>query len=137
MKKLLVIALGTVCLLLAGCSSSEEPAPDPTIRPEMQIVERVVIAPFGRGGFIDVLDEDTKKPEPLEELPEGYGYIGNLTEDQALDSGLAGCKVYADLTLDPSERRDVYLYQPVGENGGEWAYVKYVEILYGAAEEQV
>ena len=134
MKKLMVIALGAACLLLAGCSSSEEPAPDPTIRPEMQIVERVVIAPFGRGGFIDVLDEDTKKPEPLEKLPEGYGYIGDLTEDQALDSGLAGCGMYTDLALDPSERRDVYLYQPVGENGGEWAYVRYVLMVYGGAQ---
>ena len=129
MKKLLVIALGMAGLLLAGCSGLEKP--EPTVEPETQDIQLTSIGPFDdKGSFIDASVR-------LKELPEGYGYIGNLTEDQALDSGLAGCKVYADLTLDPSERRDVYLYQPVGENGGEWAYVKYVEILYGAAEEQV
>ena len=32
---------------------------------------------------------------PVNELPEGYEYIGDLSEDAASDTGLAGCKMYA------------------------------------------
>lgn len=129
MKRILTVALGiTMTFLLAGCSA-EKPVPDPTSDPSMQTVNRVVIAPFDdRRTFID---DDTEQPEPVAELPEGYGYIADLSEDQAVDSGLAGCKVYADLRLDLSEREDAYLYQPVGESGEEWAYVRYVELKYG------
>ena len=126
MKKLFIMILSLISLALAGCSSMEKPASDA----ETQSVEVVAIAPFGTGSFVD---GGAERPEPVKELPGGYGYIGDLGEDEALDSGLAGCRMYADLALEPSECSDVYVCQPVGESGGEWAYVKYVRLLYGGA----
>ena len=136
MKKLMVIALGAACLLLAGCSSEEKPTAGPTVGLKAQGFEWITIVPFEDGDSF--ITDNVNQPEPLKELPEDYGYIGNLSEDgwgmsgdEMRDAGLKGCKVYADLTLDPAERKDVYLYQPVGENGGEWAYVRYVLLVYG------
>lgn len=125
-KRLLAMVLSLTGLALAGCVSLEKPAPDA----ETQSVEVVAIAPFGNGVFVD---GGAERPEPVKDLPEGYGYIGDLGEDEALDSGLAGCRMYADLAFEPSECSDVYVCQPVGESGGEWAYVKYVRLLYGEA----
>ena len=142
MKRLLIMALGMAVLLLAGCSS-EKPTPEPTVEPKMLGLEFITIYPFeDQGGFTI---DNPNQSGALEELPGGYGYIGDLSKDgwgvngnnEMRDAGLKGCKVYANLSLDPSERKDVYLYQPVGEDGEEWAYVKYVKILYGAVEEQV
>ena len=33
---------------------------------------------------------------PVDELPEGYEYIGELSEEAANDTGLAGCSMYAE-----------------------------------------
>ena len=32
---------------------------------------------------------------PVDELPDGYEYIGELAKEQANDTGLEGCKMYA------------------------------------------
>ena len=85
-KRLLAMVLSLTGLALAGCVSLEKPAPDA----ETQSVEVVAIAPFGKGSFVD---GGAERPEPVKDLPEGYGYIGDLGEDEALDSGLAGCRM--------------------------------------------
>ncbi len=70
---------------------------------------------------------------PVNELPEGYTYIGELPEEAENDTGLAGCKMYALTELDTLS--DFYLFQecgtPISENTvdstqREWAYVKWV-----------
>lgn len=68
---------------------------------------------------------------PVDELPEWYEYIGELSEEAANDTGLAGCSMYAE-----TERgfADFYLYQecgtPVSEDTVDntrlqWAYVRW------------
>ena len=49
---------------------------------------------------------------PVNELPDGYEYIGNLSKEAAYTTGLAGCKVYANTNLDSLS--DVYTYQECG-----------------------
>ena len=70
---------------------------------------------------------------PVNELPEGYEYIGDLSEDAASDTGLAGCKMYA--VKEKNSLEDFYLYQecgtPVSEDTvdttqRQWAYVQWV-----------
>ena len=70
---------------------------------------------------------------PVNELPEGYEYIGDLSEDAANDTGLAGCKMYA--VKEKNSFEDFYLYQecgtPISEDTvdttqRQWAYVQWV-----------
>lgn len=70
---------------------------------------------------------------PVNELPDGYVYIGELTEDEAYNTGLAGCKMYAD--SEKESMSDFYLYQecgtPVSEDTvdttqRQWAYVQWI-----------
>lgn len=70
---------------------------------------------------------------PVDELPEGYEYIGDLPKDAANDTGLEGCKMYAVKELDSFP--DFYLYQecgtPIDENTvdpsqRQWAYVQWI-----------
>lgn len=70
---------------------------------------------------------------PVDELPDGYEFIGELTEEQAKDTGLAGCKIYAIPERNSFDR--FYLYQecgtPIGENTvdqemRQWAYVEWI-----------
>lgn len=68
---------------------------------------------------------------PVDALPEGYEYIGELSEEAANDTGLAGCSMYAETE---SGFADFYLYQecgtPVSEDTVDnfrlqWAYVRW------------
>ncbi|MDE6318155.1 MAG: hypothetical protein K2M22_00260 [Lachnospiraceae bacterium] len=70
---------------------------------------------------------------PVNELPDGYKYIGELTEEQANDTGLAGCQMYAVMERDSIS--DIYVYQecgtPIDENTLDstklqWAYVQWI-----------
>ena len=63
-------------------------------------------------------------------MPEGYEYIGVLSEDAANGTGLEGCKMYA--VKEKDSFRDFYLYQECGTPTGnatvdnakrQWAYV--------------
>lgn len=69
----------------------------------------------------------------IDELPEDYEYMGDLTDEEANDTGLAGCKYYANKYI--SSFDEFYVYQecgtPIGENAAEntqrqWSYVKWV-----------
>lgn len=71
---------------------------------------------------------------PVNQLPDGYPYLGELTESQANDTGLSGHKMYAQTVLDSVP--DFYVYQqcgtPVDENTIDsekiqWAYVKWTK----------
>lgn len=72
---------------------------------------------------------------PVDELPNGYAYWGELSEEGANDTGLEGCKIYA--VLGKKIFADFYLYQecgtPIDENTldpeqRQWAYVHWVSI---------
>lgn len=109
-------------LLLVGCSSAActsertEPVIGDTA-PMITINGRNYVAPH----------------MPVDELPEGYSYIGVLSEENANKTGLEGCRIYAVMTK--SSFTDFYLYQecgtPIGENmvdstQRQWAYVQWI-----------
>lgn len=110
------ILLVTCFLLLVGCSKQQTEEPN---EPAPSIV-------------ID--DQHFYAPDmPVNELPEGYEYIGVLSEDAANGTGLEGCKMYAIKEKDSF--RDFFLYQecgtPIGNNTvdntkRQWAYVHWL-----------
>ena len=114
MKKLFSVILMVTCIfLLAGCGKQKVEAPY-TPAPSIVINNQHFYAPN----------------MPINELPEGYEYIGILSEDAANGTGLEGCKMYAIIEKDSF--RDFYLYQecgtPIGNNivdatKQQWAYV--------------
>ena len=115
MKKLLSIMLFTMTFL-AGCGSNTN-APSGDLPPMITLLDKNYVAPY----------------LPVNELPDGYEYIGNLTEEQANDTGLAGCGMYAVTERDSLS--DIYVYQecgtPIGENTLDstklqWAYVQWI-----------
>ena len=78
---------------------------------------------------------------PLDALPEGYKYAGTLTEEQAGDTGAAGCPYYLDPRTDSVP--DVYVFMPytstglgaAGDTQGQWAFFRWVnEIISSDAE---
>ena len=109
-------------LMLTGCSSAKaasgntEPVTGETA-PMITINGRNYVAPY----------------MPVDELPEGYSGIGALSKEDANDTGLEGCEMYA--VKEKSSFTDFYLYQecgtPIGENmvdstQRQWAYVQWV-----------
>ena len=114
MKRIVSVVLLVSCiLLLVGCSKEQAEAPN-TPAPSIVIYNQHFYAP----------------DMPVSELPEGYEYIGVLTEDAANGTGLEGCKMYAIKEMDSFH--DFYLYQecgtPIGNNTvdatkRQWAYV--------------
>lgn len=115
MKKFLSVILLTTCiLLLVGCSKQQKAEAPNTPVPSIVINNQHFYAPN----------------MPVNELPEGYEYIGVLSEDAANGTGLEGCKMYAIKEKDSFY--DFYLYQecgtPIGNNivdttKRQWAYV--------------
>ena len=110
-----IILLVTYILLLIGCSKQQAEAPN-TPAPSILINNQHFYAPY----------------MPVNELPEGYEYIGVLSEHAANGTGLEGCKMYAIKEKDSF--RDFYLYQecgtPIGNNTvdttkRQWAYVRW------------
>ena len=69
---------------------------------------------------------------PLDAPPEGYVLAGTLTEEQAGDTGAAGCAYYFDPRKDSDP--DVYVYMPAAFTGlgaaddtqPRWAYFRWV-----------
>ena len=71
----------------------------------------------------------------VNELPQGYTYLGELSKEQANGTGLEGCKMYAVTELDSIP--DFYLYQecgtPIDDNTVDsekiqWAYVQWIKV---------
>ena len=119
MKRIL-FALGIIVLLiLSGCET--KPAAD--LPPMIDMFGQKYVAPN----------------MPVAELPEGYTYLGELTEAQANGTGLEGCKMYAVTELDSIP--DFYLYQKYGtpvddhtidSENIQWAYVQWIQVKEGA-----
>ena len=86
--------------------------------------------------MIDMAGQKYVAPNmPVDELPEGYTYMGELTGKQANGTGLEGCKMYALTELDSIP--DFYLYQecgtPIDDNtvdseNIQWAYVQWIKV---------
>ena len=114
MKRLVsVILLATSLLLMLGCSKQQVEGPNEPA-PSIIIDNQHFYAPN----------------MPVNDLPEGYEYIGVLSEDAANGTGLEGCKMYAIKGKD--DLLDFYLYQecgtPISDNmldntKQQWAYV--------------
>lgn len=114
MKRIIPVILLVICLLLlVGCSKLQAEEPNEPA-PSIVIDNQYFYAPN----------------MPVCELPEGYEYIGVLSEDAANGTGLEGCKMYAIKEKDSF--CDFYLYQecgtPIGNNTvdstkRQWAYV--------------
>lgn len=117
MKRYTILVLGLVFILtFAGCSTRQgeiRPAPAPMITID------------GNNYFTPYM--------PVDELPDGYEYIGDLPEEATNNTKLAGCKMYAIKELDSYP--DFYLYQecgtPVSEDTvdntlRQWAYVQWI-----------
>ena len=119
MKKRSLFALALLMLLMvSGCGSS---AGDITgdLPPMIVLEGKKYTAPY----------------MPVNELPEGYTYWGDLTAAQANDTGLAGCGIYVNAESDGIP--DFYLYQecgtPIDENTIDstkiqWAYVQWIQV---------
>ena len=83
--------------------------------------------------MIDMYGQKYVAPNmPVNELPQGYTYLGELSKEQANGTGLEGCKMYAVTELNSIP--DFYLYQecgtPIDDNTVDsekiqWAYVQW------------
>ncbi len=117
MKKLFIFML-FIMLFLVGCGSNKDPSSS-DLPPMITLYDRDYVAPY----------------MPVNELPDGYEYIGELTEEQANNTGLAGCKMYAIIERDSLS--DFYVYQECGTPIDEstidttklqWAYMQWVVV---------
>ena len=118
MKRFLVLLFMLVCMLgLVACDQSRD-EPDAGALPPMLTMN-------GENYFA--------KTMPIAELPDDFEYMGELTSDEAKDTGLKGCKYYANKYI--SSFDVFYVYQecgtPIDENTldstqRQWAYVKWV-----------
>ena len=65
--------------------------------------------------MIDMYGQKYVAPNmPVNELPQGYTYLGELSKEQANGTGLEGCKMYAVTELDSIP--DFYLYRNTMQN---------------------
>lgn len=84
MKKIISVVLLLVLFTsLTGCSFSESKTENEKCggkAPTLIWDDQEFVAPY----------------MPKNELPEGYEYIGTLTKENAADTGLEGCKIYAE-----------------------------------------
>lgn len=118
MKRLIAIALVlTFLFILIGCASRQTEIKTGETAPTITIYDKNYVAPY----------------TPIDELPDGYAYIGDLSEEDTNDTGLAGCKMYAIKEL--NSLSDFYLYQkcaiPIDENTvdstqQQWMYMQWV-----------
>lgn len=119
MKKIFVPALIlSAVFLFVGCSSKNSKAEDKNALPTIILFNREYIS----------------QNAPIETLPEGYDYVGTLSEDAANNTGLTGCKMYLNKKL--SSLNHVYVYQECeisvdesmesSSNQMQWAYVKWI-----------
>ena len=123
-RKYTILVLGLILILVFVSCSSHENKDD--------MGGKVASGDFPP--MITIFDKNYVAPYmSVDELPDGYEYIGDLPEESANDTGLAGCKIYAVKELDSFP--DFYLYQecgtPVSEDTvdntlRQWAYVQWI-----------
>lgn len=117
MKKYIAFVFALACVLgLFGCATKNET--DAGALPPMLTIN-------GENYFANTM--------PIAELPDNYECLGEITAKEANDTGLQGCKYYANKHI--SSFDVFYLYQecgtPIDENTvdstqRQWAYVKWV-----------
>ncbi len=114
---LLLCAVLAAFLLFAGCTAAPAAGTAPGMpAPSILLNGQAYYAPH----------------MPVYELPEGYEYVGTLSQEADNGTGLAGSKMYMDPSQDPVT--DFYLYQetgtPIGANTvdttrRQWMYVRW------------
>lgn len=117
MKKLKISVIAFVCLFgLVGCVPKNKDV-DSEATPQRLVMNNEYYVTSGI---------------PVTELPENYEYMGEITEREANDTDLQGCKYYADKFI--SSFDEFYVYQecgtPIDENTvdpmqRQWAYMKW------------
>ena len=123
MKKRIVFVISTVCALsLVWCRNKSEPI--------MQI--RNILIPGAPKIVLDGQNYLAKELVIVNELPEGYSYAGELTDQEKEFADINGKKYYLPDGAESIE--DFYVYQecgtPVSEHlvdsaKRQWAYVKW------------
>lgn len=118
MKKLIALFIAFVCVSgLIGCNQGKGNAVTGDLPPMLNM-----------GG-----EHYLAKAMPISELPDDFEYMGEITADEANDTGLQGCKYYANKHI--SSFDEFYVYQecgtPIDESTidstqRQWAYVKWV-----------
>ena len=117
MKRMLPFILALWMLLtVPGCATAKG-GESWAVRPSIILSNRHYINPY----------------MPVNELPEGYEYAGELTAEEANDTGLEGCTYYTS-DNDP----DIfYVYQECGtpvsrdtvdNTRRQWAYIQWIYI---------
>ena len=83
---LLLCAVLAICLLFAGCTATPPTGTEPGMpAPSILLNGQAYYAPH----------------MPVYELPEGYEYVGTLSQEADNGTGLAGSKMYMDPSQDP------------------------------------
>lgn len=123
MKRFVVFIVILVCMLgLVACDQSSAETDTGALPP--------MITLNGENYFAGTM--------PIPELPDDFEYMGEITSDEANDTGLEGCKYYANKYI--SSFDIFYVYQecgtPIDENTldnvhRQWAYVKWVREGFG------
>ena len=118
MKRIVSLVLVVIIMsVLTGCSQTDGTATSGDLPPMITINSRNYVAPH----------------MSVDKLPDGYNYIGDLSNEEANDTGLEGCSIYAIKERDGFD--DFYLYQecgtPIDENTvdssqRQWAYVQWI-----------
>lgn len=118
MNRFLVLLFMLVCMLgLVACDQSRDEPDAGALLPMLTM--------NGENYFA--------KTMPIAELPDDFEYMGELTSDEANDTGLEGCKYYTNKYISSFDA--FYVYQecgtPIDENTldsthCQWAYVKWV-----------
>lgn len=121
MKRLVALVSTLVCVLgLVGCGA--------TLKSKDEAVTGDLPPMLIIGGQYYL--ENTM---PISDLSDDFECMGEITEEEANDTGLQGCKYYANKYLNSFD--EFYVYQecgtPVDENTidstkRQWAYVKWV-----------
>lgn len=118
MKRCMALILASLCILvLVACNQSSDETDAGALPPMLTM--------NGENYFA--------KTMPIAELPDNFEYMGEITSDEANDTGLEGCKYYANKYI--SSFDTFYVYQecgtPIDKNTldntqRQWAYVKWV-----------
>lgn len=120
MKKRIAFFLILVCVLsLIGCSKIQNETDAGALPPTLIM--------NGENYYTNTI--------PVNELPDQFEYMGELTDQEANGTELQGCKYYANRYMNSFD--EFYVYQECGTPVDEyqvdstqrqWAYVKWVRV---------